>query len=213
MEPSGDPTTAVSTTSRSNIQWQIDIPSLSQVILKIGAEGLKRIQMSGVDVHTIGCLLGLGEIAPASDTFRRKLVRYREKQRSRRWLLNTVVEYGSGTNAVIDQFLNTRAGENILSPLTAVASVLDDGAIEVMNIIFELLQTPSHSIPGISQLQRVRSICIPLARMADFKDRVARTREMILGEAFLNKSAFQYQDALPDSSTMAKLIVDLKNLA
>ncbi|RSL42635.1 hypothetical protein CEP54_015411 [Fusarium duplospermum] len=212
MESSGDPSKAVSTTSQSNVQWQIDIPSLSQMILKIGAEGLKSIQMSGVDVHTIGCLLGLGEITPASDTFRRKLVGYRHKQRSRRWFLNTVVEYGSGTNAVIDQLLNTRAGENILSLITAVTSVLDDGAIEVLNIIFELLRTPSHSIPGISQLQRVRSTCLPLARMTDFKDRVARMHEMILGEAFFNKTIFQYEDALPDSKTMARLIVDLKNL-
>ncbi|RSL96722.1 hypothetical protein CDV31_013326 [Fusarium ambrosium] len=192
MESSGDPNKAVSTTPQSNVQWQIDIPSLSQMILRIGAEGLKSIQMSGVDVHTVGCLLGLGEITPASDTFRRKLVGYRHKQRSRRWFLNTVVEYGSGTNAVIDQLLNTRAGENILSLITAVTSVLDDGAIEVMNIIFELLRTPSHSIPGISQLQRVRSTCLPLARMTDFKDRVARMHEMILGEAFFSKTKFRW---------------------
>ncbi|KAF4448410.1 hypothetical protein F53441_8218 [Fusarium austroafricanum] len=212
MEPS-DLNTALSTSRESNIQWQIDIPSLSQMILKIGAEGLKSIQMSGVDIHTIGCLLALGEITPADDMFRRKLVSYRRKQRSRRWFLNAVVEYGSGTNAVIDQLLTTRAGENILSLITAVTSVLNDGAIEVMNIIFESLRTPSHSIPGISQLQRVRSTCIPLARMTDFKDRVARTHEMILREAFLNQSMFVYHDALPDTRTMAKLIVDLKSIS
>jgi hypothetical protein len=182
------------------------------MIRKIGAEGLKKIQMSGVDIYAIGCLLTLGEITPASDTFQKKLVGCRREQRSRRWFINAVVEYGSSTNAVVDQLLNTRAGENILSLIIAVCSVLDNGTVEVLNIIVELLRVPFESTPGISQLQNVRSVCLPLARMMDFKDHVARTHEMILREAFPQKSVFRYQDALPDSRTMANLVVALKNL-
>ena len=40
--------------------WQVDIPKLAEVVMSLGAEGLKRIQLSGVDIHTIGCIEALG---------------------------------------------------------------------------------------------------------------------------------------------------------
>ncbi|KAI1871184.1 uncharacterized protein JN550_004629 [Neoarthrinium moseri] len=182
------------------------------MVQRIGAEGLKKLQMSGFDIHTIGCLLALAEIAPASDAFRKKVLECRSKQRSRRWFLNAVIEYGSGTNVVIDQLLHTRAGENILSLIIALLSVLDEGAVEVLGGIFNLLKTPFDHTPGISQLQEVRSTCVPLSRMMDFKDRVARTHEMILTRAFNRKRRFQYREALPDSDTMARLVILLKDI-
>ncbi|KAI5463578.1 hypothetical protein BGZ63DRAFT_462815 [Mariannaea sp. PMI_226] len=207
---SGGNITASVSESQASPQLQIDIPSLSQMVLRLGADGLKRIQMSGVDLHTIGCLVALGEVTPASATFRKKLLACRRDQRSRRWFLNAVLEYGSGTNTVVDQLLTTRAGENVLALLVAVTSVLDDMTIDVVMGIFELLHVPYRSIPGISQIENVRSSCLPLARATDFKDRVARTHEMILRDAFVSKRPFDHRDALPDSATMAKLIVELK---
>ncbi|KAL3963131.1 hypothetical protein ACCO45_000135 [Purpureocillium lilacinum] len=202
---------ALAPAGQQGAQWQIDIPSLSQMLLRIGADGLKRIQMSGVDLHTIGCLLALGEVSPASATFRKKLLSYRRIQRSRKWFLNAIIEYGSGTNTVVDQLLKTRSGENILSLVVAITSVLDEAATDVLMNVFELLHTPYDSVPGITQVQRVRSTCLSLARAADFKDRVARTHDLILRDCFVTKRVFIDQDALPDSITMAKLIVELKS--
>jgi hypothetical protein len=85
-----------------------------------------------------------------------------------------MVEYGSGTNCVVDELLKTRAGENVLALLTAMTSVLEAGAIEVLNLLYEKLRASFSSTPSLSQLQNVRSTCLPLARKMDFKDRVAK---------------------------------------
>jgi len=47
----------------------------------------------------------------------------REAQRKESWLIHALVEYGAGTNFVVDELLKTRAGENVLALLCATASV------------------------------------------------------------------------------------------
>lgn len=194
------------------VQFQVDVVSLTNTVARLGAAELKSLQLSGVDVHTICSLLALGEVTPASETFRKKLLGCRREQRSHRWLLHAVIEYGSGTNAVVDQLLSTRAGGNVLSLIVAVTSVLDDGTVEVMNTVYQLLGASPDNTPGISQIQRVRSTCLSLARMMDFKDRVARMHEVILRQGFQRKRAFHYRDAIPDNQTMAKLVIELKDM-
>ncbi|KAI1370494.1 hypothetical protein F4677DRAFT_465192 [Hypoxylon crocopeplum] len=79
---------------QTNLQWQ-----------------MKKIQKSGVDIHTVGCLLALGEVTPISTLFRKKLQNCHQKQRSQRWFLNAMLKYSSGKNFMVDQLLKTRAGE------------------------------------------------------------------------------------------------------
>jgi hypothetical protein len=150
MASSGQPDNVLHLGPRSaGGQWQVDIPSLAGIVTRLGAEGLKKLQMSGVDIHTLGCLLVLGEIAPASNEFRKKLQRSREEQRSQHWFIHTMVEYGSGTNCVVDELLKTRARENVLALLTTVTSVLEVGATQVaLNLPYEKLQVPSNSTPS-----------------------------------------------------------------
>lgn len=79
-----DDSKAVTPSGRSNdLNWQIDIPGLAQLLLRFGADGLKRLQLSGVDIHTVGCMLYLGEMTPASVAFRSKLQKVREIQRTK----------------------------------------------------------------------------------------------------------------------------------
>ena len=59
--------------------WQVDIPGLSQLIIGAGAHGLKQLALSGVDIHTIGCMLMVSELTPASQNFRNILNIQREK--------------------------------------------------------------------------------------------------------------------------------------
>src|SRR3954452_20423225 len=110
-------------TSRGAVQWQADIPGLTQLILKMGANGLKQFAMSGVDAHTLACMLMIGELTPASNEFRLALNRHREKQRRASWWFHKLVEVGSGANFIADQLLKTRAGENVLALLTSIIPV------------------------------------------------------------------------------------------
>lgn len=84
------------------VGWQVDIPSLTNLVGHMGMEGLKKLQMSGVDIHTLGCLAVLGELTPATLQYRSQLQKCRQKQRSETWWIHDVVEFGCGTNFVVD---------------------------------------------------------------------------------------------------------------
>lgn len=198
----------------SNVSWQVDIPNLANLLVRIGAEGLKKLQSCGLDIHTVGCLLALGEITPASVTFRTELQRARQDERSQRWWFYNVVEYGSGTNFAVDVLLKTRAGENVLALLSAIVSVLEDEAAEVLSLLFEKLNMPPHSTPSISQLESLRSICLPLARKLEFKDRLAEAHQHLLHEFEVTTLGFfNASEAVPDSETMAELVKKLKDIS
>lgn len=83
------------------------------------------------------------------------------------------MEYGSGTNFVVDELLKTRAGENVLALITATVSVFEDQFGTVLTELYDKLNARSHSKPSLGQLERLRSLCLPLARRMDFKGRLA----------------------------------------
>jgi hypothetical protein len=60
---------AVAAAGPSGPAWQVDIPGLTQLILGAGSYGLKQLATSGVDVHSIGCMLMIAEYVPASQEF------------------------------------------------------------------------------------------------------------------------------------------------
>ena len=129
--------------------WQVDIPSITDLLLKLGASGLKNLQSSGVNIHTLHCLHRLGEVTPASLTFRKKLNHCRTQQRAEKWLLNSMLEIGSGTNHFVDQLLTTRSGENVLALLTSIVSFLDNSSTEILSTIFDTLGVaPDHTHLG-----------------------------------------------------------------
>jgi hypothetical protein len=68
----------------ANVQWQIDISSLSQLVLNLGASGLKQLAMAGVDAHFAWCLLLIANLTPTTIEYRRELDKFREKQRKER---------------------------------------------------------------------------------------------------------------------------------
>ena len=84
------------------VSWQVDIPGLANLVARVGAEGLKQLALVGVDIHTIGCMLALGELTPASVEFRTKVQRQRREQKSQSWCLHAIVEYGAAINFVVD---------------------------------------------------------------------------------------------------------------
>ena len=106
-------------------QMTRDLGGLIKWIASIGAHGLKQLATSGVDTHTLSCMLMIAELTPASNEFRRTISRERQQQKNeRRWYF-TGVEVGGATDFLADQLLKTRAGENVVALLAAIASTLD----------------------------------------------------------------------------------------
>jgi hypothetical protein len=219
MPPIIDPPSNSVAHSSSNVSWQIDIPNfvglVSSLVARLGMEGLKSLQLSGVDIHTIASIIALGEVSPACIEFRNSLHVKRKKQRTQTWWIHALVEYGSGTNFVVDELLKTRAGENVLALITAVASVYEDAFGTILTLLYDKLKIPSHSTPSLGQLDNLRSLCVPLAREMDFKDRLVETQAWIENK-FGSMGRPPYpamEDALPEAATMADLVTTLAKIA
>ncbi|KAL2867145.1 uncharacterized protein BJX67DRAFT_105213 [Aspergillus lucknowensis] len=189
---------------RIGVSWQVDIPNLMTILAAIGIAGMKKLQLSGIHLDTIGYLLKLGEITPCTIQYRLQLHEARKMQRARYWF-HAVVEYGTGNNFVVDELLRTRSGENALALLTAVVSAFDNMASEVLTLLFQRLFPSPENAPGIDELQRIRSLCLPLVRRMDFKDRLAEIHAWLVSD-YAPTVQFQGKEALPDSATMADLV-------
>ena len=124
---------------------------------------------------------------------------------------HNVVEYGCGTNFVIDELLKTRAGENVLALFSAVASVYEDDFGTVITALYDRLKMPSHSTPSLSQLEKLRSLCLSLVRKMSFKDQLAETYHWINAEFIRRK--YEMSKAFPDPRTVAELVMTLNDLA
>jgi hypothetical protein len=193
-----------SSQSTSGVGWQVDIPNLVSILTAIGLVGLKKLQLSGIHLNTIGYLVKLGEITPCSFEFREQLHEARKNQRTNYWF-HAVIEYGTGNNFVIDELLRTRSGENSLALLTSLVSSLDSMALEVLTILFQKMFPSHENAPGLDELRRVRSVCLPLVRQMDFKDRLAEIHAWLIAE-FKPRILFNGREALPDSATIAELV-------
>src|SRR5207248_2663613 len=135
---------------RRGLSWQVDIPAIANLVSRVRADGLKKIAQAGLDIHTIGCMLALGDLTPACSVFRAKLQKNREAQRNESQWIFTLVEYGSGTNFVVDELLQTETGENILALLSAIISILGDASsAEILTLLFNEVQAPTHSTPSV----------------------------------------------------------------
>jgi hypothetical protein len=159
----------------ANVQWQIDIPSLSQLVVNLGASGLKHLAMAGVDVHSVGCLLLIANLTPTTIEYRQELYRVRESQRNERIWLYKVVEVGTATNFLADQLLKTRAGENVLALLSALLPLLPEKEFTTVLLkSFEISSIPADSTPGLGQISRIRAALNPFTARTVLKDRIVQ---------------------------------------
>ena len=193
--------------------WQVDIPGLSQLVLRVGAHGLKQLALSGVDIHTLGCLLMLSELVPASQSFRINLNTRREKQRGQRQWLYNVVEIGAGSSFLVDHLLKTRAGENVLSLMAAIVPLMaPDACVNAVSLLFENADTPLDHTPGIGQIQKVRNALVPFVRHVGFQEKVLQYNEhfkRIASEGAMcaaNKPWTDPYDAIPSEQTLPRII-------
>ncbi|KAL9032820.1 MAG: hypothetical protein Q9214_007796 [Letrouitia sp. 1 TL-2023] len=161
-------------------QWQVDIPGLFQVAMNVGAHSLKQLALSGVDAYTIGCMLIVSELVPACPDFRKRLNATREKQRrERRWIFKAV-EIATATTFLSDYFLKTRAGENILALVTAIAPLISQDACSlVLNHLFDQAAVPADHTPSLSQFSMLRDGLIDFTRQAGFREIVLNHHDFL----------------------------------
>lgn len=195
------------------MQWQIDIPSLSQLVFSAGAHGLKQLALAGVEPHTIGCMLMIAEYTPASQDFRTELNKARQQQRMDRVWLYKLVEIGACTNFIADQMLKTRAGENVLALIAAVATVMDEqSCTAVLLSLFEAANVSLDNTPGIMQLQRIRSCLAPLAGKTGFAEKTLQYHHFFLSllgkkdNGELQRPRGSPYEGLPEVKDMPKMI-------
>ncbi|CCC06299.1 hypothetical protein SMACR_00516 [Sordaria macrospora] len=194
---------------------QVDLTGLGQMMMTMGAGGLKKLASSGIDIHTIGSMYALGQLAPACQDFRNRLHKARQEQRKEQWWIG-LVELGAGTNFVLDEFLKTRAGENVISLLTPIISVLDDqGSSTLMSSLFDHMKAPLEDIPGTGRLQAIRSIALPIARKLGFAERLAEMHRWLGSNRFRAEGGpvdLPLNDAVPATETAVVVITALTTL-
>ena len=192
--------------------WQVDIPGLSQLVMNVGVHGLKQLALSGVDIHTVGCMLMVGEMIPASQQFRQELNRRREKQRTeRRWFYN-LVEVGAGSCFLVDQFLKTRAGENVLALMASVVPLMSESACPaVLGGLFEVAGVSMDHTPGVNQFLKLRDGLLTFSRNVGFQERVL-TYHALLNQLVNNHNENPWTsesdpyDAIPSRQDIPRII-------
>lgn len=197
-------------TGAANVQWQIDIPNLSQLIVNLGASGLKQLAMAGVDVHSVGCLLLIANLTPTTIEYRRELNRIRESQRKERIWLYKVLEIGTATNFLADQLLKTRAGENVLALLSALLPLLPEEVFTTVLLkSFERSGVPADSTPGFGQISRIRAALNPFIARTVIKDRVLQYHGLF---SQLTSTTTELSSAIPLPQVIPELLCTFHKL-
>jgi hypothetical protein len=191
-------------------QWQVDIPSLSQLLVSAGSHGLKQLSLCGVDIHSIGCMLMIAELTPACQEFRKTLNLVRDKQRAEKMWMYKVVEIGGATNFLADQMLKTRAGENVLALLSSTIPVMDEETCtSLMSALFDSVNVSLDNIPGTKQLQCIRSALVSLTRKVGFGEKVLQYQSFlwgIIGRPGRDEMHYDPYQAVPDPVDMPNII-------
>ncbi|KAK1778301.1 hypothetical protein QBC45DRAFT_478587 [Copromyces sp. CBS 386.78] len=189
---------------------QVDLTGLGQMTMTMGAGGLKKLASYGIDNDTIDSMYALGQLTPACQDFRNRLHKARQEQRKEQWWIG-LVELGAGTNYVVDEFLKTRAGENVISLLTPIISILDDQS----SILFDHMKAQPEDIPGTGRLQAIRSIALPIARKLGFAEHLAEMHRWLGSNRFRAQGGLDdvpLSHAVPATETAVIVITALKTL-
>lgn len=190
--------------SPGQVQWQMDAMGLTQLFINAGVHGLKQIALAGVDPHTLGCLLMLGELAPICLEFRKRLNACRKEQEKSRRLIYKVIEIGTATNFLADELLKRRPGENVLALLTAIMSVLSENCYtDALMMMYSTSNIDADSTPGIGQLQRLGAALLPFINAMDIKNKVLQYHVHFCQYA---SKKYEPYHGIPDAKTMCSLI-------
>src|SRR6202000_1530665 len=96
----------------------------------------------------------------------------RKKQLADQHWFYKVIDVGASNSFLADQFLRTRAGENVLALISSTASLMNaDSWVKVLSGMFEEANATPENTPGIKQLLAVRENLVGLGNMTGFRER------------------------------------------
>ena len=154
-------------------------------------------------MHTIASMMLISELCAASSHFRTRLSCQRNQQRSQAVWFYKIVEIGTATSFIADQFLKTRAGENVMALMSAIIPVMPKrSSIATMLLVFEKSGAPLDHTPGLNQLERVRDAMAPLAAVMKIKEKVLQYHCWMIN---LINQAKSGKEKLPVSKAQADL--------
>ncbi|KAL8767258.1 MAG: hypothetical protein Q9209_006184 [Squamulea sp. 1 TL-2023] len=195
----------------SGVQWQIDLPGLSSLVLNMGAAGLKKFAQAGVDVHTLLCMGEIAETCPSCPEYRREINRCRQQQRKQSVWLYKIVEIGTASNFIADELLKKRAGENILALMSTILPFLPEEDCDMFILrLFEVRKVDADKTPGFGQLQAFRDTLLPLAQKTAFKDRTYQYH--ILLSRLQPEMLTDLHSSLPNIETLVHIVLLFKRL-
>ncbi|MCJ1332146.1 hypothetical protein MMC10_008838 [Thelotrema lepadinum] len=199
-------------------QIGVDVPSLTQLVVNLGNAGMKKLASSGVDIHTMACMLKVAELVPACHEFRQDLTNIRKKQREKQIWLYAVVELGTATNFPVDLLLKTRAGENVMALICSLLPMLPEAlCIEALEAIFDLQQAVPEDVPSISQLRNLCNVVKNFTLDMDIKNRIINYA--VLFESLLSgtgQSSRQVEsliyNSFPSPINLAQIILSVRDM-
>lgn len=196
-------------------QLTFDLMSIANMVLNTGSRGLKQLATSGVHEYTLGCMLMIAELVPASTKYRQALNEVRKRQRSDRFIYFKVVEIGAASNFLVDHLLNTRAGENVLALLSAIAPLLDErSCATILSLLFETAGVAIDSTPSLRELEKFRNALLPFVRATEFKEKVLFNHHLL--RVLKAKTSLEDSDpyeAIPHENDAPKIIQMLSKVA
>ncbi|MCJ1282428.1 hypothetical protein MMC26_001751 [Xylographa opegraphella] len=209
---SANPHSAVGTpfSDQSNASFLIKVENGS----RNAADGLKQLATSGVHTHTLSCMLMISELTPDSKEFRRIISRERQQQRNeRRWYF-TRVEVGGATDFLADQLLKTRAGENVVALLAAIASTLDvTSCTEILSSLFDVAGVSLDNTPDLAEFDKMREALLPLIRRTEFKEKVGHYHYRFHSLLDTKRSMkINPYEAMPHAKDISTIVCMLSNL-
>ncbi|MCJ1245310.1 hypothetical protein MMC30_002514 [Trapelia coarctata] len=146
----------------------------------VGSRELKHLATSGVQLHTLRCMLMIAELTPACTKYRQALSKVRQQQRTERFGYFKMVEMGAASNFLVDQLLDTRAGENVLALLSVIAPLLSETSCAgILSLLFETAGVTLGNTPGLRELEKFRAAVLPLLRATNFKEKVLHNHYLL----------------------------------
>ncbi|KAI4137061.1 MAG: hypothetical protein L6R39_007494 [Caloplaca ligustica] len=195
----------------SAVQWQIDLPGFSSLILNMGAAGLKKIAQAGVDIHTLLCMGEIAEVCLACLDYRKEINTCRQQQRKNSVWLYKMIEIGTASNFLADELLKKRAGENILALMSTILPLLAEEDSDAFILrLFEAYKVDLDKTPGLGQLQAFRDAILPLTQKLAFKDRMYQYH--ILLDRLRDSASRHLCTSVPNVETLVQVVMMFQRL-
>jgi hypothetical protein len=172
----------------SGPSWQVDIPSLTQLMINIGVGGLKQLDVAGIGVYTMGALIQLGNVTKTTHEYETALVKCKNKHLASTWIHKTL-ELAGASNIVVATLLKDRRGINVLALMSTLIPFFDGQTFERLLLgIFEVMEVPDLSRLGLGEVSKVRGVLLPFAQTPDFPSWVTAYHLWFIQTAMTSKS-------------------------